>query len=547
MRKKIFSALLALAVTLSLAPWALAAERAEDALTRGGTIRLTADLTLTGDVHIARDTVLDLNGRTITGYETFQGYNSELNYDYYDCPALVIEPGAAVTIRNGTLKQVAIDNQGTAELLENLTIDGPNTVNAIGNSGTIRTISRCRITARMRGVGNSGEIGLIDNCDISTTTLCAVDDMKHIARISRCRFICSDPLLGQGLLSRPAGGATVIEDSVLVGGGRGGIAALDLTLEAKNCVIANLNDDAGGGYETWAIRIYNQDPSTPPPRLEGCTLIALDGASASLALTEKEVTEIEGLEVGEPHEVTRVVTEVVYVESMDAVDCTFVPLDGAGDLDTFLAWEMDPAPPSGDPGLAHFTAVNAYTPGQFADVPENHWGSEAVAKVYELGLMKGSGADTFDPEGSVSLGQAVAMAARLNSIYATGTEHFSQGKVWYETYVDYAAENGILRTQYPDYDRPATRAQFAAILAAALPASALEPQNEVADGSIPDVPMSGEDAEAIYALYRAGVLTGGDARGAFAPGEPINRASAAAIIARMADVSLRKSAAENEA
>ena len=47
--------------------------------------------------------------------------------------------------------------------------------------------------------------------------------------------------------------------------------------------------------------------------------------------------------------------------------------------------------------------------------------------------------------------------------------------------------------------------------------------------------------DAVYRLYRAGVLTGNDAKGTFGPFTNITRGAAAAIISRMADASLRKS------
>ena len=192
-----------------------------------------------------------------------------------------------------------------------------------------------------------------------------------------------------------------------------------------------------------------------------------------------------------------------------------------------------------DPGLSNFKSVNTYTAGQFADVAASYWGAPNIAKAYELGLMKGSSDSAFDPEGSVTVAQTVTMAARLHSIYTTGSENFVQSGVWYQTYVDYCKANGILKKDFADYNAPAKRADFAAILAAAMPAEALSAINTVT--SIPDVAEASENGAAIYALYRAGILTGNDAQGTFGPETSINRAAAAAILTRMADVSLRKS------
>ena len=64
--------------------------------------------------------------------------------------------------------------------------------------------------------------------------------------------------------------------------------------------------------------------------------------------------------------------------------------------------------------------------------------------------------------------------------------------------------------------------------------------NTIADGSLPDVTSSSTYADEIYMLYRAGVLTGNDRYGTFAPETTIDRASVAALVSRMALPELRK-------
>lgn len=62
----------------------------------------------------------------------------------------------------------------------------------------------------------------------------------------------------------------------------------------------------------------------------------------------------------------------------------------------------------------------------------------------------------------------------------------------------------------------------------------------MADGAIPDVPMSDPGAQGVYRLYRAGVLVGGDIQGTFYPNDLITRDTASVIVFRMADTSLRR-------
>lgn len=60
--------------------------------------------------------------------------------------------------------------------------------------------------------------------------------------------------------------------------------------------------------------------------------------------------------------------------------------------------------------------------------------------------------------------------------------------------------------------------------------------------SIPDVDPASQDAAAITRLYEAGVLTGVDDAGNFAPSSPLTRAQAAVIFARVLDPDLRVTA-----
>ena len=190
----------------------------------------------------------------------------------------------------------------------------------------------------------------------------------------------------------------------------------------------------------------------------------------------------------------------------------------------------------------HFPRQQLYFPGQFTDVPENEWYTDYVVSVYQLGLMVGTATDVFSPHKEVSLAQAITMAARIHSIYTTGQDNFVQGKVWYQVYVDYAYENGIIDSAYykADMTRSATRAMFAEILANALPDEALPAINSFADDCLPDVKMKDDCAPFVYKLYRAGILTGSDLQGSFLPNSYIKRSECAAIIVRMAETTARR-------
>lgn len=192
-------------------------------------------------------------------------------------------------------------------------------------------------------------------------------------------------------------------------------------------------------------------------------------------------------------------------------------------------------------GFSNFRKVNEYTSETFTDVAAGKWYEESVQIAYELNLVKGSSAVTFSPDGKITIGAALALACRLHSIYHTGSAEFVQGTPWYAVYVDYAVDNGIItRGQFSDFNVNATRREFAVIFSKALPTEALEQFNTVEDGMIPDLAAGTAGYDDIYALYRAGILTGNDKKGTFAPETTIDRASVAAITARMAIPALRK-------
>lgn len=204
---------------------------------------------------------------------------------------------------------------------------------------------------------------------------------------------------------------------------------------------------------------------------------------------------------------------------------------------------VPPAPELGPGSEVHFKRVNIYEQGQFTDVPASQWYTDSVQQAYEFGLMNGTGDSSFGPDGSVTVAQAITIAARIHSIYTTEKDEFAQGNPWYQVYLDYALENGIINQAYYDSDvnQPATRAQFAEIFANSLPEEALSPINDIPDGKIPDVSMTESYAPGVYKLYRAGILSGSDATGTFSPNTFIPRREAAAIVARMAESSSRQS------
>ncbi|MDO5479814.1 MAG: S-layer homology domain-containing protein, partial [Clostridia bacterium] len=170
---------------------------------------------------------------------------------------------------------------------------------------------------------------------------------------------------------------------------------------------------------------------------------------------------------------------------------------------------------------------------KFTDVAEDSWYKDIVYKVCDASLMKGTGDTTFNPEGNMSVAEAITMACRIHNQAKGGkdSDFVATGDVWYDVYVNYAITNGIIKDgDFTDYNRYATRAEMAYIFCHSVTADKLAPINVWV---IPDVPKEGVYGVEIYALYDAGILAGNDASGTFAPLSNIKRAEAATILARL--------------
>ncbi len=191
-------------------------------------------------------------------------------------------------------------------------------------------------------------------------------------------------------------------------------------------------------------------------------------------------------------------------------------------------------------GLSNFVKTATYKSGYFSDVATSEWYAPYVQAAYEYGLVDGKFIGLYDPLADITLGEAVKLSACLHSLYYSGAVDFQNGTPWYRSYADYALSNDIITADYPDYTVPATRSEFALILSKALPQEALSVRNAVEDNAIPDVPLEYSYSAAVYALYRAGVLTGCDKAGSFRPNDYITRAEVAAVVVRLAKPSFRQ-------
>ena len=182
----------------------------------------------------------------------------------------------------------------------------------------------------------------------------------------------------------------------------------------------------------------------------------------------------------------------------------------------------------------NFKFKNEYNANTFTDVKSGDWFYGDVEKSYKLGLMNGKGGTIFDPNGAVTIAEAVTVAARIYAICVGKTIPAAKsGEAWYTPNVNYAIEAKIIKNgQFADYTAKATRKQVAEIFANCAPSGWLNVINMFT--SIPDVDSKDASFKAILSLYNAGILTGVDASYKFNPAAEIKRSEMSAIINRVA-------------
>lgn len=172
----------------------------------------------------------------------------------------------------------------------------------------------------------------------------------------------------------------------------------------------------------------------------------------------------------------------------------------------------------------------------FSDVSGKDWFDLWVDLSYNLGLMEGPGDGKFWPYRTLTVGEALKLAAVLDSRQKSQTFQ-SGGSPWYQNAVDYCVKNGIITSStFDDYARPITRAEMALVFAATAPLKDALDLNDArrVQSSIPDVAAGDFAASSIFALYSKGIVSGSDKQLTFRPDAVITRNEVAAIVARLA-------------
>lgn len=186
--------------------------------------------------------------------------------------------------------------------------------------------------------------------------------------------------------------------------------------------------------------------------------------------------------------------------------------------------------------FADFSKVNTYENGMFTDVKSTDWFAESVGTAYSFGLVNGTSDSTYTPNGTLTVAQGITLASRLHSIINGTGEIPSSAGEWYTMYVDYAKKAGFVgENQFDSYTRDIKRYEIAELLSDVC--KDLPEINKI--DAVPDVSVTEPYESKILRLYKAGILTGNDEYGTFAPFTNLKRSEMSAMAVRIADENLR--------
>jgi len=173
----------------------------------------------------------------------------------------------------------------------------------------------------------------------------------------------------------------------------------------------------------------------------------------------------------------------------------------------------------------------------FTDVPEESWFYPYVLFSYSFGIINGKSETEFCPDGNMTCAEAAKIAASIHAFQTTGEAIEASGEKWYDAYVNYCYEHGIIEKSVEfDWDAPITRGETAYFF------SRCDVYtyhiNEVPITDIPDVDSKTPFAMEILDLYNKGVAVG-EPDYSFKPEANVKRSEAAAFVTRILGWELR--------
>lgn len=164
------------------------------------------------------------------------------------------------------------------------------------------------------------------------------------------------------------------------------------------------------------------------------------------------------------------------------------------------------------------------------------WYRDSIRKAYVYGIIVGKELNLFDPDGYLTIAEAITIGARMHAIYKYGDTSKIDGYAgseWYSKYLNYYRAENLIDDAFNNMmNMPIKRSEMVFIWSKIFEEKDLEGLNEVVYENINDIDMSTLYSSEVLKFYQVGI-TVGYPDGSFLPNNNIIRAEATAIFLRL--------------
>ena len=193
-----------------------------------------------------------------------------------------------------------------------------------------------------------------------------------------------------------------------------------------------------------------------------------------------------------------------------------------------------------------------YTLKSFSDVPSNHWAHKAIMTMVQKGMVSGTsapdanGIGTFAPDAPMTRSQFLTIVTRYlypDEVDAMKSK-LSAGTAWYEANYQVAIDKGLItKSEFENraellgnnpINKPMSRQEMALVLVRAMEAKGEDTSDKISIPTIADFEkIAPQYRDYVRVAYKAGLISGTDKAGTFAPSVTLSRAQASMVLYRL--------------